>query len=439
MEGAAARSLILSLGLLAAPLAGAQSLPPEAPSTPAPAQPAAPPPAPEVIIKASSEGFSLSSPDKSFLIKLRGYIQTDVRAFESAADRPGSTTFLIRRARPLVEGTLYGAFDFRMLLDFAAGAPALWDAYAEYRPRKEVRLRVGKMREPVGLERLQSGTNIIFPERAFPTLLVPNRDIGLLLNGDVAGGVLTYSLGAFNGTPDGSSTDTNLDDSFDLAARVFVQPFKGAGPKPLSGLGLGVAATNGQEFGSVASTGLAVLRTPGQQTFFSYRTGTTAAEAVIADGNHFRFTPQGYYYAGPVGVLAEYVSSAQEVSRGEEHARLRHTAWAATASVVLFGGDASFDGVRPRNPFKSSGEGWGAVEVAGRYSELHVDPDAFPLYADPARSAHDAKDWGVGANWYLNTNLRVAASFDHTTFEGGATEGDRIAENVFISRFQVSW
>jgi phosphate-selective porin OprO/OprP len=449
MEGASGRSLILGMGLLLAPLAGAQTAapeatpvqpaPPAAPAEPAPPAPAAQPAQPEVIIKASSEGFSLSSPDKSFLIKLRGYLQADTRLFASDADRPGSSTFLVRRARPLVEGTLYGVFDFRLLTDFAAGAPALWDAYLEFRPRKELRLRAGKFKPSVGLERLQSATNIIFLERALPTDLVPNRDIGLQLHGELAGGALTYALGAFNGTADGASTDTNLDDSFDLAARVFAQPFKAGGPHSLSGLGLGVAATNGQEFGSATTTGLTVLRTTGQQTFFSYRTGATAAETVIASGNHFRVTPQGYFYAGPLGVLAEYVSSAQEVSRGPEHARLRHTAWQATASFVLFGGDASYEGVRPRNPFKSSGEGWGAVELAGRYSALHVDPDAFPIYADPARSAHDAADWGVGANWYLNSNVRVAANFDHTTFEGGAAEGDRTAESIFISRLQVSW
>ncbi|QSQ24806.1 porin [Pyxidicoccus parkwayensis] len=490
MEGAATRSVILSLGLLVAPLASAQSPAPEAsavqpaaaappavpaeppavapPATPgepasaapstassepavaapptATAEPTAPPasakPATptssEVIIKASSEGFSLSSPDKAFVLKLRGYLQTDLRLFASVADRPGSSTFLARRARPLLEGTVYGAFDFRLLLDFAAGAPALWDAYVEYKPSKALRLRAGKAKPAVGLERLQSATNIIFLERALPTNLVPNRDIGLQLQGELAGGALSYALGAYNGAPDGASTDTNLEDSFDLIARVFAQPFKAGGPKQLSGLGVGVAATNGQAFGSATSTGLSVLRTTGQQTFFSYRTGATAAEAVVAHGNHFRFTPQGYFYAGPLGVLAEYVSSAQEVAHGADHTRLRHTSWQATASFVLFGGDAAYDGVKPRTPFKS-GDGWGAVEVAGRYSELHVDPDAFPIYADPTRSAHDAADWGVGANWYLNSNIRVAANFDHTSFEGGAAEGDRVAEDIFISRFQVSW
>ncbi|MCP3101502.1 OprO/OprP family phosphate-selective porin [Myxococcus sp. K15C18031901] len=433
MEVVAGRSLtplVLAAALLTGPLARAQSTSPP---------PVAPSSSSGVDVKASPEGFILSSADKAFLLKLRGYVQVDGRFFESKADRPGSTTFLIRRARPLLEGTLYSVFDFRLLLDFAANAPPLWDAYVEYRPRKELRVRAGKFRPPVGLERNQSGINTLFIERALPTDLVPNRDVGLMVHGELGGGVLTYAVGAFNGTADGASADTNLDDSFDLAARLFTHPFRATGLKSLSGLGLGVAASHGQQFGSASTTGEAPLRTMGQQTFFIFRTGASVAETVVAHGEHTRLSPQGYLYLGPLGAMAEYVSSSQEVSLGAQHARLRFESWQASASYVLFGGSASYDGVKPTDPFGGAGSGWGAVEVGARYAGLDVDPDAFPIYADPTRSAHKARGWGAVANWYLNGNIRVATTYDHTSFAGGAVEGDRIPESVFMSRFQVSW
>ncbi|XXF77033.1 porin [Myxococcaceae bacterium GXIMD 01537] len=418
MRRASSQATALCLGLLTALPAGAD----------------------DVIVMASEEGFSLSSADKAFQLRLRAQIAVDGHFFTSEEEMPGASTFAVRRARPILEGTLFSAFDFRLMPDFGSGTTVLQDAYIDARVLSgRLRVRAGKFKAPVGLERLQSVTATTFVERALPTDLVPNRDVGVQVHGELFGGVLAYAAGVFNGDPDGASSDTNLDDSFDLVERVFVQPFKPTSLEALQGLGLGFAVSNGQQFGNASETGVGVLRTPGLQTFFSYRTGDTLADTVIASGQHLRLSPQGYYYWGPVGLLAEYVSSAQEVRRGDARARLRNHSWQLMGSWVLFGGHPSFDGVRPEAPVEPSKDQWGAVEVAGRYTELTVDPDAFPVYADPTQSAREARSWGVGANWYLNRNTRLGANYERTTFEGGAVEGDRVPESVFLSRFQVFW
>jgi phosphate-selective porin OprO/OprP len=428
---------------------------PEAPTTPQPtlaveaptAQPAAapakpPPPADSssaVVVRASQEGFSLSSEDKAFLLKLRGYIHADGRFFTSDTDIRGSSTFVLRRARPLLEGTLFGSFDFRLLLDFGGGTATAQDAYVDFRYSKALRLRAGRYKVPVGLERLQSATALLFIEHALPINLVPNRDIGLQLHGELLEGALTYAVGAFNGTPDRSSVDANSDNSFDLAGRVFTYPFKRTELRPLQGLGLGFAASRGQRLGTPAAPGLASFRATSQQTFFSYLTSTTAADTVIADGTHLRLSPQATWFWGPVGVLSEYVSSAQEVERGSEHARLRHQSWQLTGAWVLFGGNASAEGVKPTRPLSLSEGSWGAVELDARYSTLRIDPDTFPTFADPSRSASEARNWGIAANWYLNANLRIALNLDNTTFTGGAPGADRPSETLLLSRVQVAW
>ncbi len=419
---------------------------PEAPATPQPqaapepAKPAAPSAASSaVVVRASQEGFSLSSEDKAFLLKLRGYVHADGRFFTSDTDIRGSSTFVLRRARPLLEGTLFGSFDFRLLLDFGGGTATAQDAYVDYRYSKALRLRAGRYKVPVGLERLQSATAILFIERALPTNLVPNRDIGLQLHGELLEGAVTYAVGAFNGTPDGGSVDANSDNSFDLAGRIFSYPFKRTELRPLQGLGLGFAASRGQRLGTATATGLAPFRSTSQQTFFSYLTSTAAADAVVADGTHLRLSPQATWFWGPVGLLAEYVSSAQEVERGAEHARLRHQSWQVTGAWVLFGGNASAEGVKPTRALNLSEGSWGAVELDARYSTLRIDPDTFPTFADPARSASEARNWGIAANWYLNANLRIALNLDNTTFKGGATDADRPSETLLLTRAQVSW
>jgi phosphate-selective porin OprO/OprP len=61
------------------------------------------------------------------------------------------------------------------------------------------------------------------------------------------------------------------------------------------------------------------------------------------------------------------------------------------------------------------------------------------VFADPARSARRAREWGVGLNWYLERRVKIAANYLHTTFDGGATTGDREDENAILTRFQVAF
>ncbi|HEX3128251.1 MAG TPA: porin [Thermoanaerobaculia bacterium] len=382
-------------------------------------------------VTSGKDGFSIKSADGAYVLKLRGYTHFDGRFYQGDDQRPAADTFLLRRIRPIVEGTVFKIFDFRIMPDFAQGTTVLQDGYLEGRFSPAFRVRAGKFKPPVGLERLQSATDILFVERAFPTALVPNRDMGIQLSGDLAGGSVNWAAGYFNGVPDGGSNDVDVEDRKDAAARIFFTPLKG--------LGIGIAATQGKQTGTLSAPGLAAYRTPGQQTFFSYRTDGTAAGTVIAAGDRERLSPQAYFYAGPFGILTEYVTSSQEVRRGDVLADLESTAWQVAASWVIAGGEPTFKAVSPKQPFDLQAHTWGAFELAARISRLEVDDDAFPLFANPASSASSAESLGLGFNWYLNRNLRVALNYEVTEFEGGAATGDREDEKVLLSRFQISF
>jgi phosphate-selective porin OprO and OprP len=405
---------------------------------PAPVPPA--PPAPPPVFNAGAEGFTLSSADKQYQLKLRGILQSDARFFAEGKERAGNNTFLIRRFQPTFDGTLAGLVDFRFQLDLAPNAQPIQDGYVDIHPLREFRIRVGKFKAPVGLERLQPTAALMFPEFALPTSLVPNREVGIQFGGDLSGGVLSYAVGAFNGSPDGGAADLNVDDNVELEGRLFAHPFRKTGVKALEGFGLGIAGTVGSEYGTLGATQESVLRAEGQQTFFSYLTGTTADTTVVASGRHYRVSPQAYYFAGPVGVMAEFASSTQDVRRAAERARLTNQAWQVTASYVLFGGKASYEGLKPYTSVNPAEGHWGAVELVGRYSGLKVDPKAFPLFADPARSASAAQSWGLGAHWYLSGNTRITFTGEHTAFTGGAADGaNRPTEVAFFNRVQVAF
>lgn len=389
-------------------------------------------------VAVGADGAQFRSADGAFALRVRGYIQEDGRFF-LGADRTGTSTFVLRRVRPILEGTVFGSYDYRLMADFGGGTTSIQEAYVEARYHPAIRLRVGKYKVPVGLERLQSATAIAFVERAFPTDLVPNRDIGLEVWGEVWGGAFSYAVGAFNGVPDGGSLDGDVDDGKDVAVRAFAQPFRASGLPLLRGLGLGIAATAGTETGTLAAPALAVYRTSLQQGFFAYRGDGLAAGTAVADGTRTRLSPQGYLYAGRLGILGEYVVVAQRVRRDATAARLRNRAWQLAASWVPTGEDAAFAGVRPRTPVDPNARTWGALELTGRVHGIDFDDGAFPTFADRARAATDARAWTLGANWYPNRNVRVVLDYEHTAFTGGAAAGDRPAERAIIGRVQLAF
>src|SRR5207342_1639039 len=170
-------------------------------------------------------------------------------------------------------------------------------------------LRVGKLKGPIGLERLQSASAIEMMERGFPTELAPNRDIGAQLQGELASGRVNYAIGLFNGAPDGrDSPTTDADDNFEWEGRVFFEPWKNDA-NALSGLGFGLAGSVGDKEG-VGNNFLPRYRTPGQNIFFNYRS------TVLADGEHQRLSPQFYYYRNRLGLMGEWINSQQEVQVG---------------------------------------------------------------------------------------------------------------------------
>jgi phosphate-selective porin OprO/OprP len=386
---------------------------------------------------ADRDGFWLRAADGKFALHLGGYIQADSRTFLDDAAGRLTNTFLLRRVRPLIEGTVFQYFDYRILPDWGGGSAVLQDGYVVAKVRPYFKLQAGKFKGPVGLERLQSATDIMFIERAFPSAIAPNRDLGFALTGDIADSLVHYDLGIFDGVVDGASLDTDPGDDKDVDGRLYVSPFKRSSIRFLSGLSVGVAGTIGSERGTQAASSLASYRTPGQNTFFSYRSDTTAV-AAVADGRRWRISPQAYWRIGRVGLLGEWIHSSQEMSRGTATTTVGVTAWQAAGSFALTGENASYRGLSPKRPLTA--KGYGAFEVVARYSKLVVDDDAFPTFADPARSARKAKEWAVGLNWYAERRLKIGVNYGQTEFDGGAAGGaDRTTEKALLTRFQVAF
>ncbi len=421
-------------------------------------------------LTAGKDGFSLVSADKESSLKFKFFQHIDGRYFAEDTANKLPNTLLVRRVRPIWEGNVGKYYNFRVMPEFS-GTFTILDAYSEINFWPEARLRVGKSKTPFGLERLKSSQDMDIIEFSHTTSLTPNYDLGISLLGDLLDESVTYYAGVFNGAVDGASRDADLNDDKDLIGRVFALPFKSGDIELARNLGIGFAASYGFKKGDLANPDAPAYRTEGQQTFFSFRSVADRAAGVAynnttkvvsntaavlgdtgtvrANGTGWRINPQGYWYYGPFGLFGEYVASSQKYSKGGANAGLRKdltaTAWQATVNYVVTGESPSFKGLKPRHPVsltRAAGEplGLGALELVGRASQLNVEEDAFPYFANPATAARQATTYTAGFNWYLSRYLKLSADYAWTAFEGGAAAGaDRPEEKVIFGRIQTSF
>jgi phosphate-selective porin OprO/OprP len=403
------------------------------------------------VVSAGTKGVSIKSADGKNEFRLRATLHLDGRYLEGDDPADPVDTFQATRVRPIFEGTLAGIYEFRFVPDFGQGRTVIQDAYVAGHFNPAFELRLGKYKSPVGLERLQSSNDLRMIQRGFPTSLVPNRDIGLQAGGDVAEGRISYALAWMNGANDGSSSDSlgdvDVNDDKEYVMRLFAQPFAQSENAALRGLGFGIAGSFTDQTGSATQTLLPSYRTPGQSTFFRYRAASATASATIADGERVRFAPQAYYYAGRLGVIAEYTEVSQEMSRvvptGLRQGTVDTDAWQIQAAWFLTGEEQAYRGFKPIRRFSLQDGTWGAFELVARVQAQSASDAAFAggedSFADPLASAQKADAWGVGFNWYLNENVKWLLNYDHTAFEGGAADGDREDEDAFQLRLAVGF
>ena len=114
--------------------------------------------------------------------------------------------------------------------DFGGSTGQVQDAYVNYRYLPGCNCRRANSSRRSGWRQLQADLyTLFFNERSLVTDLVPNRDLGFELHGDLfAGGVVSYAAGIFNGVWDDSAQDEQhrfrTTQGFD--GRIFLQPLE---------------------------------------------------------------------------------------------------------------------------------------------------------------------------------------------------------------------
>ncbi len=422
-----------------------------------------------VVLSVEHNYVDLSDSQGDVVLKIGGVVQEDYRDYfqpnssyydyvpigstaepelgaSGATTNKSASTFLNRKTRLDLIALFDHLVGFRYQAELGSTGYAIQDAYAFIKADPALQFQAGKFKVPVGLERLQNDTDNLFVERALPTDLVPNRDLGVEATGSPWNGV-NYSVALTNGTPDNltpnNAADQSLTNGRESTGRVYLTPFDSE-DSFLKGLGFGLSGSwawnvnwNSNAYPNYFVTSL------GQQQFFAYRTG------VSPQGDFYHWSPQGYFSNGPFGLLGEYVQSIQDVGFSKADAvALTHRAWQLAASWVI-GGKASFLGAVADKDLDLRKGQWGALEVAVRVHQLTLDPNSFSASAATnlaaTNSAQQATAYGAGLNWIFNPHFKLVFDFEQTNFvEGLQVPGTKaltslLPEDVFTVRAQANF
>jgi phosphate-selective porin OprO/OprP len=399
-----------------------------------------------------NHGLELHDKNKRFLVHVGGRTQYDNSFFSNdgaltvspdiGGIGPQQDSFNFRRGRLRVEGTMYEIFDFAAEYDFVntlapaspnagqpvVAVPGITDLWGTVKKVPILgNIRIGSMKEPIGMEHIQSSRFLPFIERSF----LQDAVFGPFNNGFTPGVLAfdmrederaTWALGWFSSQ--NSIFGYGLGPESAVSGRLTWLPVYDAATEGRSLWHLGVS-------GSVrgADEGLARLRTRG-----NIRSGPPGVlNPIYADTGSMAASLLNYaaletaVNAGPLTLQAEWtgilVTDAQQpygdpataVDRGNPffHGGYVQALWFLTGEHMNYSRPkAVFDRVIPNRNFlivrskKAELAGPGAWQVGVRYDAMDLNADGI--------DGGILHGYTFGVNWYWNPNMKIQMNYDLT-------------------------
>ena len=373
------------------------------------------------------DGFWFIGPDDK--VRVWGWTQEDFRLFDR--EYPGDNTFLNRRTRVTLLGSLETYFNYMLTVALERSTDPVQFAWLEYAQLPYLKIRVGQFKEPFSLEELTSDLYLDVLERSIITSnFSPAQDIGAMVHGTIWDNRLEYAIGVFNGR--GKNKEDNTDDK-DIAARIVYAPFKVSETEFLKGLYLGVSGTRGQQEETLSATS---FKTAGQTKFWTYNSSVTLSDNRTREGLDVE------WLYGPDSIKAEWSRSIfKNVTRVPAQEDAEFKGWYISGSYLLTG-EKKIRGSKPVLPlenFDPLQDKWGAVELVARYEQFRADES--PLNVGIAAGTDAVDSYAAGINWILNTHIRLGLDYIHSEFDDELLiEGKNWKnEDLFLLRFQFEF
>lgn len=359
-------------------------------------------------------------------VTLSGYLQVDSR-WLSGATQELPDGILLRRARLIVDAEMPGGWLVRLQPDFGQGRVQVQDAFVGIE-RGGTHLRAGRFRPNYGVERMQSSSTLLFPERSLINSLVPSRSFGTQVR--VVRGAWTVAAGGFR-TPigtDAAAIDTDGDveqtigSGHDFLLRA-AWAWRGTDRyADLQGSWL-----EGRERGSLDAPAMTRILTVGQQPLAAFRNDGSESGTVTAAGLRRRASVGGIVGTAQ-GMLA--LEGAMLRQRGA----LDGTGGEVVTMGYVLRGVRVFNGRQLASQEVIPASARGAFEIGARVGALGVWGDGAATLLS-SRSERRAASAGVALGWTPTTLTRLSIAYDVT-----ATDGLReIKEHALMLRVQQAF
>jgi phosphate-selective porin OprO/OprP len=399
---------------------------------------------------------TFTSPDGAFKIALRSVVQFDAARYDVSPlrtdnDLGSGTNF--RRVRFGFDGTAYKDWNFALWGELGgsggevAGLNQAWVEYAGWKPfglAEPLRLRIGAWATPTGLEDATGNTESLFLERAAVAELVRGvaggdgrTGVGAFTKGDnwYAGAVLT---GKVVGVP----TTAEFSQQSGYILRAAWNPIHSADYDAHLGVSLqGVLEPADTAAGTAEATALRLQERP-ELRVSSLRlvdTGAIASNGLQALGLEGGASWKSLYAAGEwfkIDVSRQFVGAARSPFDPAFSGWYLQGAWALTGEHHAWSSaNGGFNGIRPARPFSLQKGGWGALELAARYSELDLNDHAgAPGAVAPLGGIRggEQKISTLGVNWYPNSVVRFLLDYQRINVDRLNAAGGRLDTDVNV-------
>ncbi|MHC4607925.1 MAG: porin, partial [Planctomycetota bacterium] len=362
-----------------------------------------------------TEGLRYEDRARGITSHLGGIFALDYVDYDSRNQR--DSEFRFGRAVIVLDGTYGEDFSWRGELDLLGveteyGFDELWGSF-EFRPG--MRLTAGLLEIPLGAESSIPEEDLSFTNYAFPAYLDHRTDWAVRLDGELNGGALYYDVTLALGEAFDRFGQRREDPQ--VSARVVFYPFSAEGPAshigeavlPLAGVFAGLGAAYTPSF-----RGELDIATPADSKVFhlpELRAGSSRFFHVSGGADLLFVRVMGDLVRGGLMDL--------DTPQGERDLDDQITAWQLQVSWMVTGETYDTRPYRLRDgrpkPFPAQpiwpaveGEGWGALELAARYSNADVDREFFDLgFTDYNTSSQEFRSITGAVSWYPTPNARA--------------------------------
>lgn len=405
----------------------------------------------KVKVKMDKKGLQVESADKNFRFKLGGRIHAD-SSFSSGDDYldDGDITEAndgteIRRARMRFEGVFYNDWLFRTEADFADDNVRVKDAFIQYLGlNKYVTITAGQQKQNFSRELQESSNDMMFTERSLMNILNnPTVDRAIGLNFESSGENYVAKVGIFGDsiTPARTGTDPEIDNAGDegwgISSRLVYNPII----EKTKLIHLGVAGNYRQPDDTNDVAKARQLTLAYETTNMSNLDLINKKISNVSDIKQLGLEASGLY--GPFSVGGEYTRMWVDRNQGDDNIEL--DGWYAEAAYSITGEsrgykNGNFGYLEPAKPFSLKNGGWGAWELATRYSSADLNDGDF--------EGGELSNITVALNWYINSNFRLMGNYTRlldiknsplTTPTGTPLTGDNAGLDTFMIRAQVAY